>query len=313
MLGLPERGLHRSVKSHNVDFGIFCDWLEASALFLGEDVTGADVIDLLRENEVYRDQGFAWDLVNNALAAIRTRSRLIGHGYPIRVSGGTRIVGVTDWREFPAYAFCLALALPSVYPSWARAFGTDFTQQGALFEELTAEAGSKSFQDWTVHTTGGTKTMPNKLGQLVSDIAARLGEATGELHRWTSASAKEAGLDLLCFRQFPDGRVGIPVYLLQCASGADWKSKLKTPDLRVWTKIITFASDPKKALSMPYALDEADFARQSNVVDGLLLDRHRLLSPGLREKDWLTNGLTVKLNDWTNDRIQSLPKVSALI
>lgn len=312
MLGLPEKGLHRSKKAHNVDLGIFCDWLEASALFLGEDVTGADVVDLLRENEIYRDQDFAWELLNDAFAELRMRFRLLGDGYPIRIRGGTRIVGVQDWREFPAYAFCLALALPSVYPGWARAFGSDFTEQGELFEALTAESIAQSFRDWTVHPTGWTKTTPSKLGQIVSDLAAQLGEATGELRRWTSANAKEAGLDLLCFRPFPDSRVGIPVYLLQCASGADWKAKLKTPDLRIWTKIITFASDPKKALSMPYALNEADFARHTNVVDGLLLDRHRLLSPGLHEKGWVSNNLAAKINSWTMGRIPSLPKVSAL-
>jgi hypothetical protein len=312
MLAIPERGLHRSVKAHNVDFGAFCDWLEASALFLAEDVAGADVIDLLRENEIYRDQDFAWDLLNNAFAAMRTRARLLGDGYPIRVSGGTRIVAVEDWREFPAYAFCLTLSLPSVYPAWARAFGADFTEQGELFEAVTAESMALSFRDWTVHRTGWTKTAPSQLGKIIEDLAARLGEATGELRRWTSASAKEAGLDLLCFRPFPDGRVGIPVYLLQCASGADWRSKLKTPDLRIWTKVITFAADPKKALSMPYALDEVDFTQRTNIVDGLLLDRHRLLAPGLHQKQWISDELTGKLNDWVSGRLPTLPRVPAL-
>jgi len=312
MLGLPEKGLHRSVNVHNVDFGIFCDWLEASALFLAEDVPGADIIDLLRENEVYRDQSFAWDLLNDAFATVRLRSHLLGNGYPIRVSTGTRIVGVDDWREFPAYAFCLALSLPSVYPSWARAFGNNFTQQGELFEALTAESMSHSFCGWRVHPTGWTRTTPSKLSKVVSDVAALLGEVTGELRRWTSSSAKEAGLDLLCFRPFPDNRVGIPVYLIQCASGADWKAKLKTPDIRLWTKIITFAADPKKALSMPYALDESDFTQHTNIVDGLLLDRHRLLSPGLNEKEWITSDLASKLNNWTASRISSLPTISAV-
>ncbi|TCQ03393.1 hypothetical protein C8J40_11122 [Sphingomonas sp. PP-CC-3A-396] len=312
MLGLPARGLHRSVKNHNVDFAAIYDWIEASVLFLGEDVAGADIVDLLRENEIYRDQDFAWDLVNIVFAAIRSRARKLGEGYPIRVSGGTRVVGVEDWREFPAYAFCLALSLPSVYPTWARDFGQDYTAQGELFEALTAESVSRSFQDWTVHPTGWTKSNPSQLGKIVEDLAAQLGEATGELKRWTAASAKEAGLDLLCFRPFPDGRVGIPVYLLQCASGADWKTKLKTPDLRIWTKIITFAADPKKAFSMPYAIEEEEFIQRTNVVDGLLLDRHRLLAPGLGEKAWVSGELAAKLVDWVSERILTLPKVAAL-
>jgi hypothetical protein len=312
MLGLPEKGLYRSVRVHNVDFGVFCDWLEASAMFSGEDVTGSDVVDLLRENEFYRDQDFAWDLLNNAFAAIRTRARLLGKGYPMHVSGGTRIVAVEDWRDFAAYAFCLMLSLPSVYPTWARAFGVDYTTQGELFEALTAESMSRSFQGWIVHPTGWTKTTPSQLRSIVESIAARLGEATGEVKRWTSSHAKEAGLDMICFRPFPDGRVGIPVYLMQCASGADWKSKLKTPDLRIWTKIITFAAEPKKALSMPYALDEADFTQRTNIVDGLLLDRHRLLSPGMGVRDWITPELAARLIAWVEGRAPSLPRVPAI-
>jgi hypothetical protein len=307
MLALPKKGFSRSKTAHNVDLAVCCDWLEASVLFAQEPVSGSDIVDVLRENEIYADQNFAWELVYNAFAGLEDRARLMGDGYPLAVQGGPRLVARGDWRDYSAYSFCLILSLPSAYPDWARSFGTDFTAQGELFEALTSESVAASLSGWTVHPTGWTKARPSQLADIVTDVAAKLGEATGDLFRWTKDKAKEAGLDILCFRPFPDGRVGVPVYMVQCASGNDWKGKLKTPDLRIWTKVITFASDPKKAFSMPFALDSADFIYSANVVDGLLFDRHRLLAPGLNLRDWLPAALKGQLVAWLEPRIAALP------
>ena len=148
---------------------------------------------------------------------------------------------------------------------------------------------------------------PRRLGAIVADVAARLGETTGDIIRWSRQKANEAGLDLLCFRPFPDGRVGVPVYLIQCASGGDWHTKLKTPDLRIWTKVIDFAADPKKAFSMPFALSASDFTFHCNLVDGLLLDRYRLLAPGQAQREWITPQLTTELVAWARPRVAALP------
>lgn len=76
MLKLPAKGFYRSVDRHNVDLGICCDWIEASALFCGEDIAAADIVDVLRESEIYKTQDFAWALVNDAMLHIR----VIEHG-----------------------------------------------------------------------------------------------------------------------------------------------------------------------------------------------------------------------------------------
>jgi hypothetical protein len=310
MLALPAKGFQRSVYQHNVDLAICCDWLEANCLFSDQgDLSGSDVVDFLRENEIYSDQDFAWELITNAFSEVRQRSRHMGAAYPIEVKSGTRFVRRDEWKNFIPYAFCLTLSLPVAFPKWARSFGADFTEQGELFETLTAESVAATMSGWTVHSTGWTRTNPSSLGQVVADVAARLGDATGDLMRWTAAKANEAGLDLLCFRPFPDGRVGVPVYLVQCASGGDWKKKLKTPDLRIWTKAITFASDPKKAFSMPFALDEREFTYNCNIVDGLLLDRHRLMAPGRNDQNWLSEKLSDDIKNWVERRIGSLPLV----
>lgn len=309
MLALPTKGFQRSVNVHNVDLGVCSDWLEASALFSDNEITGSDVVDVLRENEIYRDQDFAWELFTDALNGLNTRARIMGEGYPLDLTGRVRIKRKDEWSDFTAYSFCLLLSLADTHPTWARTFGSDFTEQGELFEDLTAESVAASMHGWTIHTTGWTRTRTNRLTTVVLQIADLLGEATGNIARWSKQTAKESGLDLLCFRSFPDGRVGIPVYLCQCASGSDWQSKLKTPDLKIWGKLIDFASTPKKAFSMPFALSDKDFIQHCNVVDGLLLDRYRLLAPGIEARDWISNDLRTRLIDWMTPRVATLPQL----
>ncbi len=135
----------------------------------------------------------------------------------------------------------------------------------------------------------------------------------GDVGRWTRPRANEAGLDVLCYRPFPDGRVGVPVYLMQCASGGDWDGKLHTPNLDIWRNIVNFASVPKKAFATPFSfLDEA-FIMNCGVVNGLLLDRYRLLSAAAVNPNWIPGDLTARIIAWVEPRIAALPRASQVL
>jgi hypothetical protein len=203
------------------------------------------------------------------------------------------------------------LSLLKWYPQWARTFGKDYTEQGQLFEELTKEAVETIYAGWTVRQTGWSRTQSNKLAAVVDIVSAWLNEAKGNVEKWTSTSANEAGLDLVCYHEIADGRGGYPAFLFQCASGANWDEKLHTPNLKIWTRIIEFRAQslPTKAFATPYAFLDADFTRNCNLVDGLLLDRYRLLSAGLRRKDWVSNSLTKKIKKWAKGRVSKLPRI----
>ena len=120
--------------------------------------------------------------------------------------------------------------------------------------------------------------------------------------------ANEAGLDLLCYRPFVDNRVGIPVYLIQCASGGNWKSKLKTPDITDWRRYIQFAARPGKAFSMPFALLDDDFLKCCGKADGMLLDRCRLLTSADCEDNWISDELKKRIINWMLPRVSKLPR-----
>ena len=141
----------------------------------------------------------------------------------------------------------------------------------------------------------------------VAFIGTVLGEVVGDVDRWTKASANDAGLDLMLYRPFSDGRTGLPVFMFQCASGGDWEGKLHTPNLRVWTKAIQFPSDPKKAFATPFAFVDSEFRKSANLVDGLLLDRLRLLTPGYNDADWVSTKLSQRIVKWLRPRVKELP------
>jgi hypothetical protein len=308
MLVLPTVGMRVSINEHNINFPAFCDWIEGNIIFDGEALSGSDVIDVLLEEGVYEDQDFAWEIVGYAWSEIERRQRWAGAGAAVEL--GKKLKPLSTWRERPAVSFCLALSYATWYPAWAKDFGTDFNEQGDLFEELTKESLEKSFPDWEIYRTGWTKTTPTNLNDVVKELISRLNEEEGNLETWTSGKAHEAGLDLLCYRSFGDARVGVPLFLMQCASGGNWESKLRTPDLRIWTKIIHFASDPKKAFAMPFSLTDKDFRQHCNIVDGMFLDRHRLLAAGKDKPDWVSIGLRDRLITWLEPRILALPRVT---
>ena len=306
MIRLPSTGIAKCVKVHRVDLMIFCDWIEASALFVEADVSGSDLVDILVKNNIYSEQSFAWEFVNDALSNLDVRSRLIGEGYPFSITSDT-VSSKGTWQDYTPYAFCLMLSLAKSHSSWVRTFGANFTVQGELFEKLTAEAVSLTLPGWTVFPTGWSRTQTARIKQVVENICNQMNEAAGEIFRWTRDTAKEAGLDLITYRSFADGNAGVPIYLWQCASGMDWVGKRKTPDLALWGRLVQWPVIPKKAMAMPFALSEQDMALHSNIIEGLLLDRHRLLEPGLDNRDWVSAGLRTEIINWLTPRITGLP------
>lgn len=308
MLAIPTKGISRSVKVHNVDLAVFCDWIEASLLFQEDpELGGADIVDILMEGHIYARQAFAWEIVSNALSELRRRQSWLKAGSSIDISD----IGLKrrcDWREIPASSFFLTLSLAKWYPAWARLFGSDFTEQGELFESLVESSLKITLSGWKIHSTGWSRKAPRKLPEVVKEVANLLNESVGDIKRWTSDGANEAGLDILCYHPFQDNRVGIPVFLMQCASGRDWDGKLHTPNLKIWTKIIQFASWPKKAFATPYAFLDGEFLRNCALVDGMLMDRYRLLYPSRENPDWVPRDLKARLISWLDPRVNRLPR-----
>jgi hypothetical protein len=90
----------------------------------------------------------------------------------------------------------------------------------------------------------------------------------------------------------------------------DWRRKLHTPEIAVWSKVINFVHAPAKAFAMPVALQAEDFLKRGVQVAGLLMDRHRLLGLNAREDAWLPTDLAVRITAWLEPRVQWLVAAS---
>jgi len=307
MLALPITGISRSLKKHNIDLSILCDWIEGSVLFEDGELSQIDIADTLMEEQIYDEHDLCMEMISNAWSEIRRRQYCIGEESPYSFASGG-ITRTCEWTAVPAYSFCLLVSLAALYRDWAKQFGCDYTKQGQFFEELTKESLAYQFKDWKFYLTGWARERTQKINKIVQEIARQLGESVGNLPRWTSQTQKDAGLDMLCYRPFKDGRVGVPVYLMQCASGSNWDEKLHTPRLELWTKVIDFASKPKKAFATPFAMTDDVFIQKCLLVDGMFIDRYRILSASEGKQAWLSNKLRNRLINWARPRVKKLPR-----
>ena len=302
MIVFPEKCLRKSVSVHNIDTHIFCDWIEGGIRFECDEISKSDVIDILLENNIYLDQDYAAEFVENVWRELRRRLQVVGDNCRPFDFFHNRIRKVGEWQDFSGYSFCLILSFSTWYSDWANQFGDDYTDQGLIFEELTKESLIALLPEWEVFQTGWSKENPVTIQEVIKDVADRVGSSQGNVTNWVSPAAKDLGLDLVCHRPFLDERLGQPVFLIQCASGHNWDTKLHTPDQNVWDTIINWPSKPKKGFSTPYSLSTDLFNQSCLRVNGLLLDRYRLLSAGHRNADWISGPLRDRIVDWVSPR-----------
>ena len=305
MLLMPTLGSAKSVREHNGDLGIFCDWIEASVLFCNEELSVSDIVDALIEHQRYYSQDFAREWVQNGWQELQRRQKWIGNGCAYSIDARW-IKRTTGWTHSIAHTFCILLSLATYYDWWVAEFGHDYTEQGFLFECLTLESLQAQFADWEVYATGWSRSNTVRLDQVVDELANRLGEVKGRVDLWIDSRAKDLGLDLLWYRPFPDNRTGIHVYLTQCASGANWRTKLKTPDLEAWGSVIQFTTKPKRAFAAPFSFLDKEFSQNCILTDGVLLDRSRLLCAYRHRQEWVSDRLKQAMVTWVEPRVKTL-------
>lgn len=309
MLGLPEKGVARSVNQHNSDLSVICDWIEASAVFDDSPISESNAVDVLVEEEIYDKQDFAAELVDQAWSVVTDRIKYLGAPLGLTTSRN-RITRTSDWQAAPGYSFCLALSCGILYPKWAASWD-DPSVRGELFEELTLESLSKTFVGWKIRRVGWSPDNPVKLRTTIASIISDLNEVQGaELELHVDEHANELGLDLLGFYSFDDPHASIPVMMVQCASGGNWKSKRHTPDLTIWKKIVNFNSNPVKAFAMPFAFaDPLKFRRETTHVNGIFADRNRLIR-GLRQNlgQPVSDALNNRLIQWVERYVITIPR-----
>lgn len=313
MLPLPTAGFSRSVTKNNVNRSIMGDWLEASALFCGQSFSINDVVDVLVEEAIVdrseadasdSEQDLAYGIAEEGWTEINDRIRHSGPSQAYDIAGKT-VRSKASWQDDPIRSFLILLSLAPHYPKWAeacRAYG----EQGLLFEKVSSRACSAMFQDWYVYEAGWSAAGPKTVDMIVNDLAGLLGiSGCANPQNWVPPNAKDGGLDLICFRTFPDARECVPMFAIQCASGAGWTGKVYQPDTKEWKKWLDSAFEPTRAMIIPFVVDRADLPIMAQRVDGPLFDRNRLLSVGQGIQDWMAD-IKDELIAWCTPRVELL-------
>ena len=261
MLTPPSKGFSESVNEHNVNLAALAEWIEGCITFVDESISQVEVADSLVEENIYRNQDFAKIRIGDAWNELTRRKKCLGTACPYRVTG-LRVERTMSWKRSPAFSFCLMLALQVSYrKAFTQRFGMDYTQQGLLFEQLTA--GALGSLGWSTHATGWSKTASKSILDKVEGLAMHLGEPSksSAIPVWTDEHAKDGGLDVVCHLPFADRWSGRPLLYVQCASGENWRDKRCTPNLAMWDKLLDLATRPNRGISMPFALLADDFRR----------------------------------------------------
>lgn len=311
MLTLPDEGMLRSINRHNITFEFLCDWIEGSILFdeTEDSFSVTDVVDVLISENIYDEQDFAKEIVVDAWNELERRIDCIDSRISFTVVF-PHLERTGSWEDTPAHSFCVLLSLARCYKGWSACIsGRDYNEQGEIFELLTQESLEEQFSDWHIRRTGWYRTQPTELRGLVNRIADWLGEDAGDdINAWTSSAGKDLGLDLLFYRPFPDNREGFPVYFMQCASGQNWTEKVYQPNIDIWQRLVNFVVRPQKAFAIPFALSDDDFRKQCVLIQGLFLDRCRLLAAARFREQWESSSLKERIIRWAMPRINQLPR-----
>lgn len=279
------------------------DWVEANLMFVTDQMSRADLVDFLLDNGLYKDSDFAYEYIDNLWALLRKRVRLYGRSAFYAFNRNV-LVRKTKWTRVPYHAFCMATTMRVMYRDWSALCG-DFIDQGALFEEVVLK--SMSALGWTTLPVGwaGNATVV-RLQEIVDSIAEELKDSP-RYDLDIIESLNDAKADVLCYFSLQDERPGRPVFLLQCASGDNWKGKLGHPSLQTWGDMISFTAAPSRGLAIPFALDfEKEFRKHALAADGILLDRFRVLAPGQQNRDWVERDLQMRIIRWIRPRLRQL-------
>ena len=310
MLALPEAGVNaRSVYAHNNKLSALCDWVEASVLFEDNELSRTQVVDVLLENDLYVKQDLASERIEQVWSVVSERIKYLNGPLGMQVTHN-RITRTQPWSDFPAYGFCMALALSELYPSWSRVWDTAASVQGCIFEELAEESFARSLTGWRVRRIGWAPGQPTKLQKVLPGIIAEINERDGaEMTLHVDEDTNELGLDLLAYRSYDDAHASLPVLLIQCASGKNWVTKRQTPDFSIWAKIISFNSKPVRGFAIPFAfVDQVEFRKEAASVCGVFVDRNRLLGALRRNTGKMPRDLNHRIRAWTRDRLRDLPR-----
>ncbi|MDE0658021.1 MAG: hypothetical protein OXI79_00065 [Gammaproteobacteria bacterium] len=309
MLSIPEVGFRQSVSVSRVDSNASADWLEASVLFDGPELSRGDVVDLLLEEQICGDgnQDLAHQIAEEAWRELERRQRWGGLPETVEVSN-SKIVDVEHWHQDVIRAFFVLLAIQKIFPDWSRE-RQSYVTQGNLFEKVVEKICPAMLPGWNTYRAGWSTENTKRIPDIVADLTQLINvRGRGDLREWGRPEDKDGGLDLVCYRDFGDGREAMPVYFLQCASGKNWRDKINTPNAEMWHKCLDSAVKPSTGIVAPFVIAEGELRRAALMGQVVVFDRIRAVSAAREFEVAIERDLYEQVIGWMEPRVRDLPR-----
>lgn len=264
------------------------DWLEleslrsengvGSLLELARQFAIGGVGDAEDESEVEREPRQFSDhgRLDDVMSELEFRSAGCGEGYPFTVDpAGNSITRKADWRDFH-YTPLLLLSFIDCHEAVPADSGSIFPAR--WFEAISVLAAERYLGGRENGATSFHFASPRPDGSGFSDALQALARRLGgrALNMIEPRHEKDAGLDVLAWRPFPDLRCNFVCLFGQCATGIEWRNKNPEPleFLDVRLRLETTAVHP--AIFVPFTLPSNDWTLKSRRV--VVFDRCRIVS-----------------------------------
>lgn len=263
------------------------DWLELNAITASRQSSSYhDLVRALQRSgtadatcESVRDEeGYISSVADDAFAELDDRVHACGGQrgtYPFSLS--EQIIELRCAPEESVYVFLLLLS----------AFGKDVGPQGLhgerVFEDICSQAAASYFGAPDPHV-GATvfgfprRVLPANFPEAVEELCKRIGEGGGNKSQPRSKDQKDAKLDVVIWRNFPDGRRAKLIGFGQCATGVYWSNKCSELQPGDWCSYWMMDAPlvtPMKFFFVPHRIDQARWDH-TGTFGGIVFDRCRI-------------------------------------
>lgn len=264
---------------------IIADWAELFIAFTQEELSKAQLSSHIEQSS---GEEPTESFVDSVWQQLIFRATIYGDNSPLNVNDYT-VKSTVEWNVYPEYMACLIFSLVGNPQDSARS--------GKLFERITSEA-MKNFLKGESIVYG----FPRRTN--LRDVCTALQE---KFNCDPPRQRRDRDLDVVAWRPFGDLRASQIIILMQCASGHDWKTKLKDLNLDAWCRYIHFACRPIKGFSFPGIITNSSqpSLEEASLDAGLILDRVRLYRNLASSSD---NRLKEDLRNWCKRRLREINK-----
>jgi hypothetical protein len=195
---------------------ILADWLELLALTAADGNSSHG--DLQRALNRLGAENMD-SLCTESMRELNRRVDSTGGNYPFTFSG-TLLTTKGDWKQYTPYVFCLLLSYCDDAQKKIRGI-----RHEVMFEHLSCLAAKKYLGGEVVRFGSPRDTLPSGFIKALTNVCGAVGEWSCT-HVGRTLRTKDAGLDLVAWKHFPDRQIGKLILFGHCASGANWDEQI---------------------------------------------------------------------------------------